>query len=240
MNELAGKVALVTGAAGALGGAVVAALAQAGATLALTDHHDEKLRRVYPRDYPDGPWRRACDLADGAAVATLVDDAVAAHGHLDLLINCHGVYRGGTPLHETPLAEWDALMDANARSVFHTCRAAVPHLLRAAAAGGSGRIVNVGARAALAGSAGSALYIASKSAVVRLTESLAAELRERGVGVNCVLPGTIDTPANRAARPGADASRWVSPAAIADVILFLCSTAARAVHGAAIPVYGLS
>jgi NAD(P)-dependent dehydrogenase (short-subunit alcohol dehydrogenase family) len=76
--------------------------------------------------------------------------------------------------------------------------------------------------------------------VVRLTESLAAELREKGIGVNCVLPGTIDTPANRASRPGADAGKWVPPEAIADVILFLCSPAARAVHGAAIPVYGLS
>jgi NAD(P)-dependent dehydrogenase (short-subunit alcohol dehydrogenase family) len=240
MNDLDGKVALVTGASGALGSAVVAALAGAGATLALTDRNPEKLRAAHGSS---GAWMRACDLADGAAVVSLVDAAAAELGRLDLLVNCHGVYRGGTPLHETPLSEWDALMDANARSVFHTCRAAVPHLLRAASGGASGaggRIVNVAARAALAGSAGSALYTAAKSAVVRLTESLAAELREHGVGVNCVLPGTLDTAANRASRPGAESSRWVSPEAIAAVILFLCSPGAAAMHGAAIPVYGLS
>jgi NAD(P)-dependent dehydrogenase (short-subunit alcohol dehydrogenase family) len=239
VSTLAGKTALVTGAAGALGGAVVTALAAAGATLGLTDRREEKLRRAYPQP-PAAWWQRACDLADGVAVAALVDDAAAALGRLDILVNCHGAYRGGPPLHETPLSEWDALFNTNARSVFHTCRAAVPHLLRAAAADGGGRIVNVAARAALAGSAGSALYAASKSAVVRLTEGLAAELREQGIAVNCVLPGTIDTPANRAARPGADATRWVAPAAIAEVIAFLCSDAARAVNGAAIPVYGSS
>jgi NAD(P)-dependent dehydrogenase (short-subunit alcohol dehydrogenase family) len=227
-----GKVALVTGAAGALGGTVVAALHRAGATLAVTDRDADKLRAAHG----DARWSRACDLADGEAVVAMVDAAAAALGRLDLLVNCHGAYRGGTPVHETPLGEWDATVDANARSVFHTCRAAVPHLLRA----GGGRIVNVAARAALAGTAGSALYTAAKSAVVRLTESLAAELREHGVGVNCVLPGTIDTAANRASRPGADFTRWVPPEAIADVILFLCSDAARAVHGAAIPVYGLT
>jgi NAD(P)-dependent dehydrogenase (short-subunit alcohol dehydrogenase family) len=237
MAELNGKVALVTGAAGALGRAVVAALDRAGATLALTDRDAGKLRAAHGDAY----WQRACELARGEDVQRLVDAVAADHGRLDLLVNCHGAYRGGASLHETALSEWDALIDANARSVYHTCRAAVPHLLRAAEQrGGGSRIVNVAARAALSGSAGSAIYTASKAAVVRLTESLAAELRERGVGVNCVLPGTIDTAANRASRPGADASRWVSPEAIADVILFLCGEGARGIHGAAIPVYGLS
>jgi NAD(P)-dependent dehydrogenase (short-subunit alcohol dehydrogenase family) len=230
--DLTGRVALVTGASGALGSAVVQALAGAGAKLALTDRRQEKLRDTYGAAH----WQRACDLGDGEATARLVDAAAAELGRLDIHVHCHGLYRGGTTVAETPLAEWDALLDGNARSLFHTCRAAIPHLLRSPA----GRIVSTAARAALAGSAGSALYTVSKAAVVRLTESLAAELREHGVGVNCVLPGTIDTPANRAARPGADASRWVPPAAIADVVLFLCSDGARAVHGAAIPVYGLS
>ena len=83
-------------------------------------------------------------------------------------------------------------------------------------------------------------YSASKSAVLRLTESMSAELKRGGINVNCVLPGTIDTPSNREAMPNADHSRWVAPEAIADVVLFLASDEARAVHGAAIPVYGLS
>jgi NAD(P)-dependent dehydrogenase (short-subunit alcohol dehydrogenase family) len=229
---LAGKAALVTGAAGALGAAVVAALAGAGARLALTDRRAERLRAAYAEEH----WQQACDLADGDVARAMVDAAATALGRLDVLVNCHGLYHGGTPVHETPLADWDLIVDADARSVFHTCRAAVPHLLLQ----GGGRIVNVAARAALAGTAGSGIYTAAKSAVVRLTEAMAVELREQGIAVNCVLPGTIDTPANRASRPGADPARWVPPAAIADVILFLCSPAARAVHGAAVPVYGLS
>lgn len=232
MPAFSEQVVLVTGAAGALGGAVAEAFAAAGATLALTDRSPDKLAAASPA----GAWRRACDLADGEAVAALAAAVAADLGRLDVLVNCHGVFRGGTPLHETPLEAWDLVVDANARSVFHTCRAAVPHML----AGGGGRVVNVAARAALAGAAKLGPYCAAKGAVVRLTESLAAEIRTRGVNVNCVLPGTIDTPANRQSSPGADYAHWVPPAAIAEVILFLASPAARAIHGAAVPVYGLS
>jgi NAD(P)-dependent dehydrogenase (short-subunit alcohol dehydrogenase family) len=112
----------------------------------------------------------------------------------------------------------------------------VPHML----AQGYGKIVNVGARAALGGGKNMGAYSVSKTAVVRLTETLSDELKGSGINVNCVLPGTIDTPANREAMPRADFSRWVPPDALADVIVFLASDAARAVHGAAVPVYGLS
>ncbi len=105
---------------------------------------------------------------------------------------------------------------------------------------GGGRIVNIGAYSALAGKPEMAAYIASKSAVIRLTESMAAELRAHGINVNCVLPSIIDTPQNRASMPKADPAKWVAPEALADVLLFLCSPAARAIHGAAIPVVGLS
>jgi NAD(P)-dependent dehydrogenase (short-subunit alcohol dehydrogenase family) len=107
-------------------------------------------------------------------------------------------------------------------------------------AGGGGKIVNVGAFAAQKGSAGMAAYIASKSAVIRLTESMSAELREKNVNVNCVLPTTLDTPENRKAMPDADPRKWVAPDDLANVIAFLASDAARAIHGAAIPVTGLS
>jgi NAD(P)-dependent dehydrogenase (short-subunit alcohol dehydrogenase family) len=105
---------------------------------------------------------------------------------------------------------------------------------------GGGKIINVGANAALHGRAQMGLYCASKDAVIRLTESMAAELRDKNINVNCVLPSIIDTPANRAAMPGADPSRWVAPEALADTIAFLASYGGRAIHGAAIPVTGLS
>jgi len=127
-------------------------------------------------------------------------------------------------------------MELNAGSVLRMCHAVVPHMLKA----GGGRIVNIGAFSALSGKAEMAAYVASKSAVIRLTESMAAELRTSHINVNCVLPSIIDTPPNRAAMPKADFSRWVASEALADVLLFLCSPAARAIHGAAIPVVGLS
>jgi NAD(P)-dependent dehydrogenase (short-subunit alcohol dehydrogenase family) len=103
---------------------------------------------------------------------------------------------------------------------------------------GRGKIINVASRGALAGDAGFSAYSAAKSAVVRLTESLADELKQAGINANCVLPGTINTPLNRRERPNADHGKWVDPAALADVILFLASDAARAVNGAAVPVFG--
>jgi NAD(P)-dependent dehydrogenase (short-subunit alcohol dehydrogenase family) len=156
-----------------------------------------------------------------------------------VLTNAVGGYRAGKPVHETPLETWNLMLNLNARSAFVLSRAVVPPMLER----GSGKIVHTAARAALKGGAKAAAYSISKSAVVRLVESLAAELRHKGITVNCVLPGTIDTPQNRqalAALPNVDPNRWVPPEAIADVILFLASDAAWAVNGAAIAVYGRS
>jgi NAD(P)-dependent dehydrogenase (short-subunit alcohol dehydrogenase family) len=165
----------------------------------------------------------------------MVEEAVKRLGRIDVLVNAAGGWRGGKPAHETPLEVWDLMLDLNARTAFVASRAVIPVMLQQ----GSGRIVNVASRAALQGGRRSAAYSASKAAVVRLTESMDAELKGQGINVNCILPSTIDTPQNRAAMPKADTSRWVEPEALADVILFLASDAARAVHGAAIPVYGL-
>ncbi|MFN2302344.1 MAG: SDR family oxidoreductase, partial [Anaerolineales bacterium] len=125
----------------------------------------------------------------------------------------------------------------NARTVFLTSRAAIPHFIDQ----GHGKIINIGARAALSGKPYMAPYIVSKSAVIRLTESMAAELKEfAGINVNCILPGTIDTMRNRQDMPDADFSKWVTPQALADVIVFLASEDARAINGASIPVFGRS
>jgi NAD(P)-dependent dehydrogenase (short-subunit alcohol dehydrogenase family) len=119
-------------------------------------------------------------------------------------------------------------------SVFLTSRAIVPVMLEQ----GRGKIVNISSRAGLAGRPYMAPYSVAKSAVIRLTESLAAELKDQGINVNCLLPDTIDTPQNRQATPNADFSKWVTPQAIANVILFLASSEANPIHGALLPVYG--
>jgi len=238
MPDFQDRVVMITGAAGNLGQAVVRAFESAGAKLVLVDRAPDRLPRMFPEMVysPDHYLAVSVDLLDPQAVAAMAQEAARLFGRVDVLANVAGGFRSGTPVHETPWETWDLMMDLNARSVLHTSRAIVPLMLEQSA----GKIINVAARAALEGSAKMGAYSASKSAVLRLTESMSAELRRSGINVNCVLPSTIDTPPNREAMPKADHTRWVAPEAIADVILFLASDAARAVHGAGIPVYGLS
>ena len=224
------KTVMITGASGNLGRAVARAFAELGARLALLD------LRQYSQEETDTRLFLETNLFDPDSVAAMVQRAVDRFGRIDVLCNIAGGFRMGPPVHETEDADWDFLFDVNARSVLYTARAVVPHMLKA----GGGRIVNVGAYAAQRGAAGMGAYIASKSAVIRLTETMAAELREKNINVNCVLPTIIDTPENRAAMPETDPRRWVAPQDLAAVVVFLASDAARAVHGAALPVSGLS
>jgi len=230
-------VVVITGAAGNLGAAVATAFAELGARLVLIDRSKQRLGELRDAlDLSSATLLLSADLTAAESVSAAVAQTVAECSGIDVLANIAGGFAMGPPLHETPDADWDLMMALNARSVFNTCRAVIPHLLQR----GGGRIINVSARAALEGKARMGPYCASKAAVLTLTESLAAEHRLDGITVNCILPGTIDTPQNRASMPDADHSRWVPPAALADVVVFLASSAARAVTGAAIPVYGQS
>jgi len=224
------RTVMLTGAAGNLGQAVAEAFVRAGDNLVLLD--------VKRGNLQDGDRQLfiATNLLDAANVQAAVDQAVQRFGRIDVLCNIAGGFRMGSPVHETTDKDWNFLMDLNARTVLNTARAVVPVMLKA----GGGKIVNIGAFAAQKGAAQMGAYVASKSAVIRLTEAMAAELRDKNINVNCLLPTIIDTPENRAAMPHADPKRWVAPAALADVIVFLASDAARAIHGAALPVTGLS
>jgi NAD(P)-dependent dehydrogenase (short-subunit alcohol dehydrogenase family) len=156
-------------------------------------------------------------------------------GRIDVLVNTAGGFRAGKPVHETPKDLWDFVLDLNARSVLNACQAVIPQMLKQQ----QGKIISFGSKSALAGRANAAAQSVSKAAVLRLTESMSAELKDKGINVNCILPGTIDTPPNRKAMPNADTSRWVQPDDLTNVILFLASDASDAIHGAAIPVFGL-
>lgn len=236
MASFEGKTAIVTGASGALGRVVARAFHDRGARVVAVGRErasvEEALEALAGSDrvLPVG-----AELTHEASAARVVAVAREAFEGVDVLVNGAGGF-AMHPLHETTVDEWDRMHDVNVRTVFLVSRAVLPVMLRK----GRGAIVNVGARAALAAGAGLGAYAASKSAVVRLTEAMAADYKGSGINVNCVLPGTIDTGANRAAMPKAHHDRWVAPEAIADVILFLASEEARAVHGAAVPVYGLS
>lgn len=236
--DFTGKVVLITGATGALGQVVVRQFQAAGATLALCAREDAPLHQQFA-DLALDPQHLlvgGIDLSQPDDCTRLAQAVEERFGRLDALVNTVGGFTAGPPVHETPLDAWDAMLTMNLRTAFLVSRAIVPLLIRS----GGGAIVHVSGRAGLTGFAGGAGYCAAKAGVIRLTETLSEELKEHGINVNCVLPGTIDTPNNRAARPDADFSRWVTPEALGEVMMFLCSPAARAIHGAAIPVYGLS
>ncbi|MFL6627537.1 MAG: SDR family NAD(P)-dependent oxidoreductase [Burkholderiaceae bacterium] len=226
------RIVIVTGAFGALGRVVAETLETGGARVVRVDAAPEL--PPFLRDRPqDGLIQAGVDLTDEAATQAMATRVVALEGAIDGLVNIAGGFRWET-VSAGDAATWDRMHALNLKTALNTCMACLPHLL----ARPEGRIVNIGAAAAAKAGAGMGAYAASKSAVLRLTEALADETKERGLTVNAVLPGIIDTPANRAEMPGADASRWVSPQALADVVAFLLSDGARAITGAGIPVTG--
>ena len=236
MPDFKDRVVVVSGAAGNLGAVVSHAFVSSGAKTGLLDRRPGRLQEVcgHLANDPNHLLIGTVDMTDPDSVESSIQQVINKHGRVDVLVNAIGGYQGGTPIHETSPDSWDFMFNLNARSVFLSCRAAVPHMLTQ----GSGKIVNIGARPGVRGAANSGAYSGAKSAVIRLTESLSEELKDQGINVNCVLPGHLDTPENREQIPDADYSRWVSPSAVADVILFLASDEASAIHGSSIPVYG--
>jgi NAD(P)-dependent dehydrogenase (short-subunit alcohol dehydrogenase family) len=229
------RTVMLTGAAGNLGQALAAAFAQQGARLVLLGRQTDAMRIIFGEEGADRLYL-ATDLLDAQQVSAAFNAAVHRFARVDVLCNLAGGFRMGPAVHQTEDSTWDFLEDINVRTMLNMVRAVVPHMIEC----GGGKIVNVGAFAAQRGVAAMGAYCAAKSSVVRLTESMAAELREKHINVNCVLPTIMDTPENRAAMPDADPARWVAPKDLANVIVFLASPAARAIHGVALPVTGLS
>lgn len=238
MFDFSNQVVMVGGASGNLGQTIARAFHAAGANLVLLDHGADRLPGLFPEIAGSNEHLLlgSVDATDTGSAAAAVQKALDRFGRIDVLANTVGGYRAGTPVHETQIGTLDFMLNLNTRSAFILSQAVVPSMLER----GSGKIVHTAARGGLSGGRNAAAYSMSKSAVIRLVESLAAELRHEGINANCVLPGTIDTPQNRKDMPNADHSRWVPPEALADVVLFLASSAAWAVNGAAVPVYGRS
>ncbi len=235
--EFTGKAIIVTGAAGNVGSAVVRLLAERGARVAAVDTLQEPLQRAVAA-LPHAASHLALsghDLLDPAACASIATRTTQAFGGIDGTVNTVGGF-AMAPLGDSGPDLWNSLFDVNLKSALNLYRAIVPTMVAAQ----RGSLVAIGAAAALRAPAQMAAYAASKSAVLRLTEALAEELKASGVRVNAVLPGTIDTPQNRAAMPDADPALWVKPAEVAEAILFLLSDAASGVTGALLPVGGRS
>jgi len=238
MSDFSDRVVVITGTTGNLGTAVARKFMVSGAKMGFLERSPNKIKKIFPEtvNAPDQYLIQQVDVTNPDSMEEAANELLRKFGHIDILVNTVGGYRAGAPLHQTPLDTLDFMLNLNARSVFVSCQAFIPSMIE----NNYGKIVNVSARPGLIGVRNAAAYSASKSAVIRLTESMSSELKHKGINVNCVLPGTIDTPQNRQATPDADFNRWVSPESIADVILFLASDVASAIHGAAIPVYGRS
>lgn len=230
------KVVLITGAAGALGQVVSNEFAKAGSKLALVDLAEERLHSAFG-DMPPGHEVLLIgdvDVTSVESVRAMVEKVAGHYRRIDVLINLAGGFRTGEPTHTTDLETWDFMMNLNAKSVFLVSGMVVPHMLEA----GSGRIISIAAKGAFEGNANQSAYAASKSAVMRLTESMAREYGPRGLRVNAIAPWIMDTEANRKAMPNADFDSWVKPAQVADVLRFLASPGSDAINGAVIPLSG--
>jgi NAD(P)-dependent dehydrogenase (short-subunit alcohol dehydrogenase family) len=224
---------LVTGATGGLGPSVVAAFLEDGWRVVATSRSGRPPQDLVGHDRLESV---ATDLFEPADVAEAVTVATADQENAPLraLVNLVGGYAIGGLVHETPVQQFERQLTLNLRPAYLVTQAVLPHLVDA----GGGAIVCMSARAAVAPFRGAGGYVSAKAAVLAFAQAVAVEYRAAGVRCNAVLPSVIDTPANRAAQPNADTSKWVPPEQVAAVIRFLCSAASAPTSGAAIPVYG--
>ena len=230
----ANEVVIVTGAGGNVGGALVRVLAERGYRLVAMERTEVALAKAVDELDPERILAEpGIDLGDPAACRALVERAMRRFGRIDGLVHTVGAF-AMAEVEAGDAAHWQRLFQANLFTTLNMCRAVMPAMRVA----GRGSIVTVGSAAAARAGKGMAAYASTKSAVLRLTESVADELKADGVRANCILPGTIDTPRNRAAMPKADTKKWVTPVQIAEVAAFLLSDASAGVTGAAIPVTG--
>jgi NAD(P)-dependent dehydrogenase (short-subunit alcohol dehydrogenase family) len=224
-------VTIVTGGTGGLGVGVVRALVDAGHDVVVTWIVDRELE-AFPPELRDRCRMERVDVLSREELAGLVERC--RPGGVWALVHLVGAYLDGAPVAAMDMAGWDRQVELNLRSTALAMSAVLP----AMQGRGEGRVLAIGSRAALRPFAGASAYAASKAGVIALVQAASEEVKRSGINVNCIVPSVIDTPANRAAGPDADASEWVRPEDIGAVVAFLCSREARAVTGAVLPVYG--
>lgn len=232
------KVVVIAGGTGGLGNAVSRAFLEQDAKVVVSYRKEEGFAALKQAAGAKASALEGfeVDVTDEGATSEFVGSILSRHGRVDAVVNTIGGYAGGVALWELETKVFDGMLSLNLRSGYSLARAVVPTMLKQK----HGAIVNVAAKAAFDHGAGASAYAASKAAAVALIDSLAADLKGTGVRVNSILPSIIDTAANRRAMPNADFAAWPKPEEIAQVVLFLCSDSAAAVHGVALPVYGNS
>jgi NAD(P)-dependent dehydrogenase (short-subunit alcohol dehydrogenase family) len=227
--SLAGKIALVTGANGGLGVSITNALLDAGATVIGVS------RKIDQSEFTSPSFlAMSADISTGDSAQKAVNDVFSRYGRIDILVHTVGGFAGGARIDEADDSIFRQMMDVNLNAAFYMLRAVIPHMRKA----GNGTIIAIGSRAAEDPGPGVGAYSASKSALVSLIKTVARENTDVGITANVILPGTMDTPANRRAMPKADFSSWVQTDSVASLTVWLAGQAAQDVTGAAIPVYG--
>ncbi len=228
-QSLQGQVAIVTGASGALGSDVAKSLLAAGATVVAVDRAN-----AGSASQESGLTRFSANLTDAREVKQLIASVFAKFGRIDVLVHVMGGFAGGASVAETDDATWQKMMDINLNAAFYVLRAVVPVMRQAE----HGRIIAIGSRQAVQPAAGVGAYSSSKAALVSLVQTVALENTDKNIRANVILPGTMDTPANRASMPKADLAKWVSTSHVADLVVMLAGDVGVEINGAAIPVYG--
>lgn len=228
-ETLQGQVAIVTGADGGLGTPVTKALLAAGATVVGI------ARSINAGAAHDGHFHPvSANLVDREEVASLVARLAEQFGKIDILVHVMGGFAGGASVAETDDATWQRMMDMNLNAAFYMLRAVIPAMRR----GEHGRIIAIGSRQAVQPAANVAAYSASKAALLSLVQTVALENKDKNIRANVILPGTMDTAANRAAMPKANFDKWVKTEHVAELVLLLAGEAGGEITGAAIPIYG--
>jgi len=232
--DFSNKVVLITGGTGALGRAMVEAFASSKAVSIATYITDEDAENEKTKIGTLDLIK--ADITKEDQVRKLVSQVVQKHGRIDVLVNGVGGFIGGKKVSELEESEWDKMMNLNLKSAFLISKHVLPVMVRAK----HGKMVHISSRTGLKSSGHDSAYAASKAGLIRLVESIAEEVKEDGINVNCVLPSIIDTDASRKAMPNANFSKWVKTGDLSNLVMFLCSEESKVINGAAIPAYGLA
>ena len=236
MFDFKDEVIVVTGAAGNLGRAVVNEFLKADGCVCAFDHRRGRLKGSFTSAKALGELHlfEGVDVTDREVMIALGEKVLSQVGKVEILVNTVGGFAYGETVYEMSSITWQKMMNLNVQSFLNTSAAFVPGMVEM----GHGKIISIGSKSSLQGGGKIGAYAAAKSALLRLTESMAAELKPHDIQVNCVLPSIIDTPENRQSMPSADFSKWVKPEEIAQVILYLSSSMSDVITGAAVPVFG--
>jgi NAD(P)-dependent dehydrogenase (short-subunit alcohol dehydrogenase family) len=233
--DYSNRVVLVTGGTGALGRAITKAFVASSAKVISSYVVDREVDQLEAQIKSAVHLIRA-DIGIEEEVKNLVSSILDKYGQIHILVNVVGGYIGGKSVVELDEKEWDLMMNMNLKSAFLISKNVIPQMISSK----NGKIVHVSSRTGLKSTGYDSAYAASKSGLIRLVESLSEEVKELNINVNCIMPSTIDTEANRIAMPNADHSKWVKPLDLANIVLFLCSEEGKAITGAAVPTYGLA